>query len=250
MPRKKKGPTVVERLVRQLRELALGTPPGELIGSEDLLISTYQVCRPTLRQAAALVAQEQLLSVKRGLGGGYFARRPETDAVANVAAIYLQSRHVTSPEIIRAIEPLRVDMAVLAARNRDPTQVAELKAFLERDTETARTGGYREFLRSEMEFSHLVGKACQNTVLEVFFITLQRFSGFLTGKNDIFRNRPERVMLFWELRLKCLVSIVEGDAELAGIAAQRCARLGSEWMLAACEGDDQDDVAPLFDIVR
>ena len=48
--------------------------------TERELESRYGVSRPTLRQAAALVGQEQLLHVRRGVGGGYFARRPDTRA--------------------------------------------------------------------------------------------------------------------------------------------------------------------------
>jgi DNA-binding GntR family transcriptional regulator len=68
--------TTLRQTVEALREESLRCAESELIGSEDDLLASHNVSRPTLRQAAALVAREQLLQVRRGVGGGYIARRP------------------------------------------------------------------------------------------------------------------------------------------------------------------------------
>ena len=243
-----KGPTVLGRLVRQLREAALATPEGEPIGSEDQLLALYKVSRPTLRQAAALVSHEQLLTVKRGSRGGYFARRPATDAVAHISAVYLQSRHTALNEIIRAIEPIKVEMAILAARNRDAAQLDELRHFQARDLAEAETGGYRDFLRSERDFGHLIGRACRNSILELFLTTLYRFSGFLGPDEDVFRHREDRARQYWAARHKYTALIIDGDAELAGISARRCTRLSVDWMIADAERRQQSSMAPLPDM--
>lgn len=72
-------------IARALRNDALRKPEGSLIGSEEELVERYGVSRPTLRQAASLVAQEQLVHVRRGVGGGYFTRRPDSHSVAHMA---------------------------------------------------------------------------------------------------------------------------------------------------------------------
>jgi DNA-binding FadR family transcriptional regulator len=200
-------------------------------------VATYGVSRPTLRQAAALVGQEQLLSVRRGVGGGYFARRPDTQAVAHMAAIYLQARQTTLEEIIKAIEPIKIEMAALATANRDPALIAQWRAFQARDRERALAGGYREFLKSERELSLLLGAACCNRVLELFVITLYDFCASIRPEEDVYRDHPERVREYWSRRLTLVDAIIDGDAEVAALSARRCARMITEWMV--------EDVSPV-----
>src|SRR6516225_260222 len=109
----------VRRVADAIRRDALERTEGELLGSEDELILRYGVSRPTLRQAAALVAQENLLVVKRGVGGGYFVRQPDSKAVAHVAAVYLRSRRTAAEEIVRALAPIRIELTKLAAKSTD-----------------------------------------------------------------------------------------------------------------------------------
>lgn len=235
--------TTVGKVIRRLRAHALSTPPGELIGSEDQLVATYGVSRPTLRQAAALVGQEQLLMVRRGVGGGYFARRPESNAVAHMAAIYLQARHTTLEEIIKAIEPINVEMATLAAQNRDPEVLNQWREFQSRDQEQERQGGYMEFLRSEREYGRIISIACKNKVLDLFVMTLYDFCASLR-QEDVYRDHPERVKEYWGRRNMLMAAIIDGDAEVAPLAARRCARLVTEWMVEDAGSRDQSTPAP------
>jgi len=228
---KQKGTTIISWVVRRLREHALATPPGQMIGSEDQLVAAYGVSRPTLRQAAALVSQEQLLFVRRGVGGGYFARRPEANGVAHIAAIYLQSQHTTLEEIIKAIEPLKAEMGTLAAQNRDPKITEMWRDFQDREAKVAHGGGYRDFLKFEREFGQIIGIACKNTVLDLFVATLYEFCGFLGPEEDVFRDRPERVREYWTRRQLWVTAIVDGDGELAAFTGRRCARLITTWMV-------------------
>jgi GntR family transcriptional regulator, transcriptional repressor for pyruvate dehydrogenase complex len=233
---KRTGMTAVGKVVRRLREHALSTEPGELIGSEDQLVATYGVSRPTLRQAAALVGQEQLLVVRRGVGGGYFARRPDTDAVAHMAAIYLQARNTTLVEIIKAVEPIKTEMASLAARNRDPKIIEDWREFQARDREAERVGGYREFLKSEREFGRVIGEACQNRVLELFLKTLYDFCASIRREEDVYRDHPDRVHEYWSRRQMLVQAIIDGDPEVAHLTGRRCAKMVTDWMVEDVNG--------------
>jgi GntR family transcriptional repressor for pyruvate dehydrogenase complex len=235
---KPKG-TAVGKVTRKLREHALATPPGDLLGSEDQLLAIYAVSRPTLRQAAALVAQEQLLHVRRGVGGGYFARRPEVKAVAHIAAIYLHARATKPTEIVRAIEPIKVEMAKLAAANRAPETLALWRAFSERDHAAERSGGYRDFVKTEREFSRLLGNACGNRVLELFVETLYDFSASMRPEEDVYRDHPERMRAYVMRRRQLVTAIVDGDSELAALAASRGSKLVAQWMEADLRAQGQ-----------
>ena len=235
--------TAVGKVVRRLREQALHTEPGELLGSEEQLLAAFGVSRPTLRQAAALVAQEQLLHVRRGVGGGYFARRPEAKAVAHMAAIYLHARETTPGEIVRAIEPIKVEMARLAAANRSADTLAQWRAFSERDHAAERSGNFREFVKTEREFSRLLGAACRNRVLELFVETLYDFSASMRPEVDVYRDHPERMRAYVQRRRQLIAAIMDGNAELAALAASRGSKLVAQWFEADLRAQGQSSGA-------
>jgi GntR family transcriptional regulator, transcriptional repressor for pyruvate dehydrogenase complex len=237
--KKRERTTAVSKVAHKLREHALSTPPGELMGSEDNLVATYAVSRPTLRQAAALVAQEQVIMVRRGMGGGYFARRPDTNAVAHMAAIYLQSRRTTLGEIVNAIGPIKVEIATLAAQNRDPAILGAWRKFQAQDKEEEPAGGYREFLRSEREFGRILGAACRNGVLELFVLILYEFCASIQPDEDVYRDRPDRVHASWLRRQMCVSAIIEGDAEVAALSMARSARMVTDWTVEDMADQDR-----------
>src|SRR5882672_10188463 len=153
-----KSSSLVRRTAHELRVLVSKCEPGGLLGFEDDLLTVLGVSRPTLRQAAALVAQEQLLTVRRGGSGGYFARIPTSKAVAHAASIYLEAHRVSLEEVMRAVEPTGVEMIRLAARHCTGKGAAELRACLERDRGQAVDQlTFVDFLRGQQAFDRAIG---------------------------------------------------------------------------------------------
>lgn len=231
------APPIVRQVARALRADVLRHAEGDLIGSEEDLLRRYGVSRPTLRQAAGLLSQEQLLRVKRGVGGGYIAARPSADAVAHVTAIYLQTRNTTAEEIIRSSEPISVEMARLAAHSHDAAATAALRAFVEQerrldlDAQSREFSkvGYREFLRTQREFGRLLGALSENRVLELFLEVVYTFAAGMRGEGDVYINRPERIAQYRALRLRMAEAILERDEEIVLVTARRSAAMVTQW---------------------
>ena len=205
-----------------LRKKILGVEDGAFLGSEDDLVSELGVSRPTFRQAAKLVEQEQLLTVRRGVGGGFFTKRPTSSAVAHVTAVYLQSRNATLLDAIEASRPLVIDAARLGARN-CPAPVRErLGAFLEQEEKTLAIEefDFREFLRSERAFGLLIAEASGNPLVELYLLVLYEFAATL-NRQSLFYGRPDRAGRYRELRNKVGTSILEGDPGMAVLFAER-----------------------------
>ncbi|MDD3799341.1 MAG: FCD domain-containing protein [Novosphingobium sp.] len=229
---KGKASSAVSQAAATLRSYAMSVEEGQLLGSEEELCERLGVSRPTLRQAAAQVAQENLIAIRRGVGGGYFARVPDSMTVSRIAAIYLQSRDAGLEEIINAMKPIRIEIAALATRNRDPDMLEELRAFLAAEEDYVKGGdhGYRAFLRSEREFGKVIGRMSGNTVLTLFLNILYDFTALLRRDEDVPVNRPERVEAYRELRSRMARAILEGDEEIAIVATRRCSEIISDWM--------------------
>ena len=221
----------MQQLVEALRGEALRCPEGELIGSEEELLARLRVSRPTLRRAASVVAQEQLLQVRRGVKGGYIARRPTGRAVAHMAAIYLRTRSAGLGELSRSIAPIRAELARLAASRLDDRSRQALRDFLQRETEAAaESTGFRAFARSEREFGQLLGAASRNDVLSLFLDILYDLAANIPPEDDIFLGWPERVKAYRQQRDRLVEAILDGDSNVAELLANRLSELNRQWM--------------------
>jgi DNA-binding FadR family transcriptional regulator len=237
--------SAVTQAADALRVYALGKREGDFLGSEEDLIERLGVSRPTLRQASAQVLQENLISIRRGVGGGYFARLPDSMTVSRIAALYLQSRNADLEEISHAMKPLRAEVAALATRNRDPAALRRLEEFLEREAAISDDPehGYRAFLKSEREFGRVLGVMSGNSVLTLFLGILYDFTALLRRGEDVLLNRPDRVAAYREHRARMARAILEGDEEIAIVATRRCSDLISEWMDEDFAGRSFDDAS-------
>jgi GntR family transcriptional repressor for pyruvate dehydrogenase complex len=99
------------------------------LGSEDDVMLSLGVSRPTLRQALRVLEQEQLVIVRRGIGGGLFARRPNNEGVAHMASIVLRAQGTTYRDLNQALRLLTTTCARLAAENPDAAQRRELISY-------------------------------------------------------------------------------------------------------------------------
>jgi DNA-binding FadR family transcriptional regulator len=102
-------------VANELRELALDSEEGAYIGSEDSLGERLGVSAPTLRQAARWLEYEQVLQVRRGVSGGYYALRPRIDAITPVAANYLRGNRQALDDLMVlmvALNPILIDLVI------------------------------------------------------------------------------------------------------------------------------------------
>lgn len=228
--KRKGGGSAVHRAAQALRSMAMSSADGTFLGSEDDMLVRLGVSRPTLRQASAQVLQENLIYIRRGVGGGYFSRQPDSLSVSRVASLVLQSRGARLEDIIHAMKPLRMEVALLAARNRDPELLAELQAFIDREQSDSADSDYRGFLRSEREFGRIISMLSGNSVLTLFLGMLYDFAAHVPRSEDVLLNRPDRVDAYRKLRAAMARTIIDGDEEVAVIATGRCSDLISEWM--------------------
>lgn len=218
----------------QLRRDCMETPEGEMLGSESDLIKKYGVSRPTLRQAATIVAQEQLLHIQRGVGGGFFAKRPNLHAVRHMVEIFFKSRDVTLAEVVQAVGPISIELARNAANCQDPELRARLAKFIER--ERARSADitktpYAEFLLGLREFGDLVGEMGSNRPLSLFQDILYSFCAHVRKTEDIYYRKPRRISQYHELMLRKAEAIYEMDEEAVLLQSRRAAEANSKWLI-------------------
>jgi DNA-binding FadR family transcriptional regulator len=220
------GRSAAHRAAHVLREEILRREDGDLLGSEDELIERLGVSRPTLRQAARLLEHEQVLLVRRGVKGGYYARKPDVGSVAHVAAFYLRARGTTLRETFLAAQPLFETAIRRAAAMEDA--FAREKA-LGRFTRSDSRPLTRTMLEQETEFMETVLELSANPAIELFVRILNQF-GLTQTNARFFAGRSERVHEWSEARERLAEAIVAGDAEMAVLLNRRRGLLLLGWM--------------------
>jgi GntR family transcriptional repressor for pyruvate dehydrogenase complex len=226
---KTKDASAVRKIADLMRREITNIGDGQFLGSETELVDRLGVSRPTFRQAAKLLEHEQLLLIKRGVGGGFFSKLPTASAVSHMAAVFLQSRRTTLEHAMRAARPLFIETARLAAARQDRATAQRLKAFLAKDAETPMDNtDQRTFLRIEREFGEVFAPASGNPVLELFVTVLFSFSTFLA--ESIYAGHAERIPAYRSLRNNLVTAMLDGDEEIAGILALRRSDAMLEWL--------------------
>lgn len=151
----------IDQITNELRAIALGTEPGSLIGTEDALTKRFGVSAPTLRKAIRQLEHEEVVDVRRGMRGGFFATRPSLQTATRVAGIFLGGHPESiddAPRVFEALVPVLVD-AVLAS-----DRLNELQRFAEAPREPL---PHQAYLRLVYEFSSLLHELADNLPLRL-----------------------------------------------------------------------------------
>lgn len=211
--------SLVSRTVRKLRELSLSRPDGGYLGAERDLMDLFQIGRPALRQAAKVLQHEQLLSVRQGASGGFYARRPNAQDVIQGPALYLRLHAATLHHMHAASRTLMPDASAAAACCTDQNLISRLRAFREEIVRKAEAPAL-EMIRSEKTFARLIGEMSFNPVF-VLFLDIAYAFGELEHNIKLYEDRKDRIRSR-ALQISACDAILSGDPQIARSAsAQR-----------------------------
>lgn len=210
--------------------MAQAAEEGTLLGREEQLQRQLGVSRPTFRQIARLLEQEQLIAIKRGAKGGVFARQPSIEAVAHVAFIYLKGQNAKVPDIVQASGMLTRDTIRLATKCQDDALRSKLKEFMESEQNK---GDSLEDEHShklyESLFMNILSSMCGNPVIKLFFSILHQI-GYSLTEETVFHGEPERRLLVRETRIRIAQAILADDGELASLLWHRRSQMVTDWL--------------------
>jgi DNA-binding FadR family transcriptional regulator len=185
--------SAVERIAGELRERALSAKDGDSLGSEEELSNEFGVSKPTLRQAARLLQYEDILQVKRGVHGGYFARRPQLDMIARLAGMHLRANKI-SPESISAVLDVLAPLAVSSVVNSGKTHL--FRDYTVQEAKNPKDITSEDMVRTEGAFAKLFFELTGNPALRLIYSifyqygdTVPRRKGAQPGRADAIRLR-------------------------------------------------------------
>ena len=218
------GRSAVLRALPVLRDIILRLPAGAFIGSETELIARIGVSAPTLRQAARLLEHEELLVIRRGVGGGFFGRRPSAETVARSAALFLNLQNTPIEEVYSAAQAINAEVLKRAALSDNDAERARLGEMLEEWRGSEESRGRDAFIvvaeRLTDQMATLAGNAPLALFLRVFRYIALSEPGVLSRYDS---NREE-----WKTAYIALAQAVfDRDARAAIAAAERLSGLAA-----------------------
>lgn len=187
------------RAAAALRKLSLAAADGDFLGAESELLEMLGVSRPTFRQAARLVAHDQLLEIRMGPRGGCYARRPNSDSVVRSAATFLHLNEATLLDALRVSCELECFAATLACANRDKSAAAELESFVETmRLDIPHSQDWTD--NAEYRFRQLVQEMSGNPILALMrdvvtrFVAIDQAALVLRGTAPMVRSRRKTIL--------------------------------------------------------
>jgi DNA-binding FadR family transcriptional regulator len=216
--------TLASRTARALANLSLAADPGAYLGAEDDLLGRFGISRPTLRQAAKMVERDRLISIRRGIKGGYFAERPDArDAIQSLAR-FLRIKGATLADVIHVVRPVSEEAVVAAAQRRSDADVERIRDFLavldDRDSP-------RDMIAAELEMSRLIADMSGNPVVELVMEIGYSFGREENG--DLYAD-PGRRAHTRDMQRKICLAIIDGDADIARLMMRRRSEQFDTWL--------------------
>ena len=219
-------------VVQALRQEIIGVADGAYLGSEAELLVRLGVSSPTLRQAARLLEQQQLLKVERGNRGGYFARRPDAGATTRAAASYLEACETPIAQVRATSRPLMIEAARLAAGSSDPDRRAGFLAALNAFKALAPNADCETLLQRDRALVGQLLRLAGNPAIELFLLVIYRLGRLNEPRLRMFRSQPDHVGTWRSHIARFGDAVMEGDRNLAALFARRGLDLTNEWMMA------------------
>lgn len=217
--------SLVSRTAEALTDLSLKADPGDYLGAESELIQKLGVSRPTLRQAARMVERDHLLSIRRGVHGGYFAERPDTADAIRTLARFLRLQGATLADVMQLTQLIAEELTAAAARQRSETDVRLLTDFIT-DSLTCQTP--RDMIRAEARLVRLVAKLSGNPAAGLFMEIGYGF-GLQEKSRDLYAT-PERCQQGQQTQRNICTAIIDGDPELARLMMRRRYQQIRQWL--------------------
>jgi DNA-binding FadR family transcriptional regulator len=109
--------------------------PDETLPPEFQLMAEMGVARTTVREALRILESEDLVSIRRGAGGGARVRTPAVPPVARYIGLLLQYEGATIEDVYRARVMLEAPAAGLLAEKATLEIIEQLRAALAHESE-------------------------------------------------------------------------------------------------------------------
>jgi DNA-binding FadR family transcriptional regulator len=175
-PEALRAPKIAELVATDIRRKIVSgeLQPGASLPTETQMMQSYEIARPTLREALRILENDQLLVVRRGSHLGWRVRLPDPSLTARNVTMLLELRGATLRDVYTARMIFEPPACRMAAEQATPGGIARLRRTLEEElaADEDRLAYPIIAWRFHTELAELSG----NATLAVLSATLQHIS--------------------------------------------------------------------------
>lgn len=157
-----------EDIVEQIRDAVVSgaLPPGSRLPAERDLAASFNVSRPTLREALRSLEAIGIIEIRAGKSGGVFVIAPSSAQVASALDTMFRFHGATIGELAEVRTSFEAENAFWAAQRADDVDIATLKSQAEEFERLTRIESteWRVLSRLDIEFHETVAVASKNQV--------------------------------------------------------------------------------------
>lgn len=233
--------TTIEAAAAALRRIVLGSPPGTLIGNEEVLIARLGCARSTVKQVARLLEREGMLKVRRGNNGGYFGARPDAGTIEAAVSSYLEAIHV-DPSDVTVVASVLWGEVMRKAAGADPAARERLADHLSRRIKALKpNAGFNQVRDLELFAQSEIFKLAQSPYVKLIFDINVAFTKRHLVEPVSDNENAEHLAFAsaWkEGKAMEIGAIRQGDADLAAMAARYSRRIWHQRIISRFYSDD------------
>jgi len=219
----------IDTVAANLRTIIWSAEEGDLLGSEEDLVTMLGVSRPTVRQVARLLEREGLLLVRRGINGGYFAARPSVEVIESSVSAYLQMVESDDEELSEIAAALWVVVARRAAAAASGETRALMEALRSRVLTLTDDAGFDDMLAIEEECRKAIFQLIRSPYIELIFHINRTFAikRFPMRPSDLdgTPQHAEFIHAWRRAKLMEIEAIADGDVRVTELAARHARNL-------------------------
>lgn len=220
-----RGGTLVARTARALADLSQASECGAYLGAEDELLGKLGVSRPTLRQAAKIVESDRLISVRRGVRGGFYAERPNAADSIRALARYLRLNGATLADVAVVTRAVAEEAGALAAMRGTDDQRDRLRVFTDSiDANDSKSA----LITAETALGRLLAEMSGNAAIQLFMEIGYTF-GMEEQGLDLYATPGDRAETRAMQRNLC-EAVLSGDADVARLMMRRRGKMIAIWL--------------------
>jgi GntR family transcriptional repressor for pyruvate dehydrogenase complex len=170
LQRAEKVPTILARRIqREIVERNL--QPGDMLGSEAVMLARFGVGRASLREALRILENHGIVRIKPGPGGGPVVNEVTSNDWGRSMTIHLHSARATIRDLLEARMIMEPVVARLAAGRLTPEMEASVRTAA-KEGHDALLLSSDEWAASAEEFHAAVASASGNRVVDLFSTSL------------------------------------------------------------------------------
>lgn len=144
----------------------------ERLPTESELAESFNVSRPTIREALKRLAAKNLIRSKRGVSGGNFVSLPTDEQVRTdlrtTATLLVSHQIFTLTDVAESRRLLETECASLAAARRTQGDLEAMETFLRTQEQSGLSD--EEFCEADVAFHRAVVHAAHNPVLDYVMV--------------------------------------------------------------------------------